>query len=302
MCWAQLFTMSKLTCFIASAFDHKDVDTVFLKGIKPILKELNILPLRVDKINHNSKIDSKIIELIEKCDFGIADLTYARPSVYYEAGFIEGLDKDVIYICKKDHFLPKPNDRNGNEKIHFDLITKNIIPWSESIEAFKKRLKPRVVLIKIPLIKKVTKSVQEINSQIQFASLSLNNRLSAIEKELKDHLSKNHFKEINLPYNHHIFQKGKLRVQINVRENATEGELKYGRYSNKELTNPGKFTLLKINCYMKSIPKSRIERSLAFYSPTADNTYQWENVKIKFIDSIDSLYKLNNSLRTLKLK
>lgn len=293
--------MHKITCFLASAFDHKDVDTIYSKAIKPILTDLGISVLRVDKINHNKKIDAKIIELIGKCDFGIADLTYARPSVYYEAGFIEGLKKEVIYICKKDHFSPKPNDKNGNEKIHFDLITKNIISWSENIETFRKRLKSRVILIQKPLLKQTQKSDEEFKSQNEFISMSHSERLKVLETELKNFLIKNKFKETKLRFHHNIYQKGKLRVKINVKENATEADFKYSRYSNKELSDYGKYNFFTINCYIKSVPKSRIERSLFFYKPLSDNLYQWEEIKIKVIDSIDSLYKLRNTLKKLKL-
>lgn len=293
--------MRKLKCFIASAFDHKDVDTIFSKGITPVLKKLGIIALRVDKINHNSKIDKKIIELIQGCDFGIADLTYARPSVYYEAGFIEGLGKEVIYICKRDHFSPKPADKFGNEKIHFDLITKNIIPWTELIETFKKKLKSRITFIQKPLLKRENKSAEEVNSQIKFASLSLNKRLELIEQEVKAYLLKKRFRENKSKFHHNLFQKGNTRILVKVNETGTEGEIRYGRYADKELTQDGKFKVLKINCYIKPIPKSRIERALSFYTPTANNVYKWENITIKFIDSINSLHHLSFTLKNLEL-
>ena len=74
-----------LKCFVACAFGHPEVDAIFV-SMKKILSAVGVEAQRVDRITHNSKIDTKIIELIKKCDFGIADLTYARPSVYYEAG------------------------------------------------------------------------------------------------------------------------------------------------------------------------------------------------------------------------
>jgi nucleoside 2-deoxyribosyltransferase len=66
---------------------------------------MKIEPLRVDQIEHNDDIDDKIIELIKKCDFCIADLTYARPSVYYEAGYVYGLKKhETLSINEKFKF------------------------------------------------------------------------------------------------------------------------------------------------------------------------------------------------------
>jgi len=71
--------MRNITCFVASAFGKADVDKIYKNIIYPTLKRMNIKCHRVDKIEHNEDIDDKIIELINKCDFCIADLTYARP-------------------------------------------------------------------------------------------------------------------------------------------------------------------------------------------------------------------------------
>lgn len=120
--------MKKLKCFVACAFGKQDVDALYTQIIAPTLTSLNIEAQRVDKINHNSKIDDKILELIEKCDFAIADLTYARPSVYYEAGHVEGLGRTVIYLAREDHTRPQADDINGNRRVHFDLITQNLTP------------------------------------------------------------------------------------------------------------------------------------------------------------------------------
>ena len=88
------------------AFGHEDTDKVYDKVIKALLKEKNIIARRVDKIVHNDDINFKITQEIIKADFTIADLTYARPSVYYEAGFAE---RTILYkaievaaICTTD--------------------------------------------------------------------------------------------------------------------------------------------------------------------------------------------------------
>ncbi|MEO7841617.1 MAG: hypothetical protein ABIU06_19930 [Anaerolineales bacterium] len=93
-----------MKCFIASAFGHDDVDAIYDRCIIPILRKLSVTPLRVDRVEHNEDIDNKIFELLDSADFAIADLTYARPSVYYEAGYAAGKLKPVIYIAKRDHF------------------------------------------------------------------------------------------------------------------------------------------------------------------------------------------------------
>jgi hypothetical protein len=151
-----------MKCFIACAFGKPDVDKMY-KSIKKVLKTLKITPLRVDQLDFNNKIDQKIIALIDSCDFGIADLTYARPSVYYEAGRIHGLGKQVVFTARKDHFKPDPNDEHGNFRLHFDLITENVIGWSNDFSAFETSLRRRVNKVVKPLVlnHKQTKKLDE---------------------------------------------------------------------------------------------------------------------------------------------
>ena len=40
------------------------------------------------------------IEMIEKCDFALADLSFERPSCYYELGLVEARKKDVVIVAK----------------------------------------------------------------------------------------------------------------------------------------------------------------------------------------------------------
>ena len=79
---------AKLRCFVAMAFGHKDTDAIF-KILRKTLGPLGINTQRVDRIEHNDNIDTKIISEIEAADLVIADLTYARPSVYFEAGYAQ---------------------------------------------------------------------------------------------------------------------------------------------------------------------------------------------------------------------
>jgi nucleoside 2-deoxyribosyltransferase len=79
---------AKLRCFAAMAFGQKDTDAIF-KILRRTLAPLGINAQRVDRIEHNDNIDTRIISEIEAADLVIADLTYARPSVYFEAGYAQ---------------------------------------------------------------------------------------------------------------------------------------------------------------------------------------------------------------------
>ena len=77
---------AKLRCFVAMAFGQKDTDAIF-RALRKTLGPLGVNAQRVDRIEHNDNIDTRIISEIEAADLVIADLTYARPSVYFEAGY-----------------------------------------------------------------------------------------------------------------------------------------------------------------------------------------------------------------------
>jgi hypothetical protein len=49
-------------------------------------------------------IDEKLKVKIRRAAFMIADVTEPNPNVLWEAGFAEGLNKPVIYSCRKDQW------------------------------------------------------------------------------------------------------------------------------------------------------------------------------------------------------
>jgi hypothetical protein len=171
----------KLRCFVASALGYDDVDRVYLKLIKPTLGPLHVAVSRVDRVDHNDDIDDKIMELLTAADFCIADLTHARPSVYYEAGYAMAT-KPVIFIARKDHFKARDNDPAGNFRVHFDLQMKNIIPWGGSDANFKARLKRRVKLISRPLVQSLLADSTKSKERDAFAALSQQQRISTLEE------------------------------------------------------------------------------------------------------------------------
>ena len=127
------------------ALNHEDSDAVYDKQIKPVAALKDVDARRVDRIPHNDDIDDKIIEEIKSADFLIADLTYARPSVYFEAGYAERAGTQVIYTCRRDHLTRGAND---NLRVHFDLEHRNIIPWADHADTeFPAKLSDRIDLV-----------------------------------------------------------------------------------------------------------------------------------------------------------
>jgi hypothetical protein len=169
-----------MRCFVAMAFGRQDTDAVFRHCIAPAVKTCcGSNARRVDRVEHNDDIDNRIIAEIEDADFLIADLTYARPSVYFEAGYAQR-KIPVIYTVRHDHFRDKSDiDPHGNLRVHFDLQMKNIIDWRHPKDAlFLRRLQRRIRFVTRPLQSRKTENEARSEAIAQFARLPVNTRIS----------------------------------------------------------------------------------------------------------------------------
>ena len=108
--------------FIATWFDD-DVLTAYENAIVPAVSRWGYDPIRIDRREHNNKIDDEIISEIRRAKFIVADFSCGsdgvRGGVYYEAGFASGLGKPVI-------FTVRASDLN---RVHFDTRQFNHIVW-----------------------------------------------------------------------------------------------------------------------------------------------------------------------------
>lgn len=290
-----------IKCFIASAFGHNEIDRIYKFHISKILRDLKIVPQRVDKINHNEKIDSKIIELINNCHFGIADLTFARPSVYYEAGLIEGMGKNVIYISRKDHFIPKESDINGNEKIHFDLSTKNIIQWGTSNSNFNTKLNSRIKLILKSIQIKQKVDVAELTTVNKFQNLSISERIIICKKSIQNFINDKKLIHKEMRFFRDIYTKRNKVVSLIIQNKITGSEISYLRNSDHELSNRYTKNLIRIVVILSKIQSKTIINSLHYYKPIASNIFEYKSVRYIFIDNIESEKSLSTKLYEIKI-
>lgn len=106
-------------CFVAMWFDPS-MEEIYQVGIYKPPKDLGYNPIRVDRVEHNDRIDQKIFDLIRRSRFVVSDITGQRGGVYYEAGFASGLGLPVIQSCKSVDF----------PKRHFDVLTINTIVYN----------------------------------------------------------------------------------------------------------------------------------------------------------------------------
>jgi hypothetical protein len=119
--------------FIAMRIGEPDLDGIFLQAIAPAVVECGFSPLRIDQKQHNDKICDLIMDEVKKSAFIIADFTFQRSGVYFEAGYALGLGIPVIWCCREDDF----------ENLHFDTRQYNHIKWSHPNE-FKEQLVNRI--------------------------------------------------------------------------------------------------------------------------------------------------------------
>lgn len=172
-----------MKCFVAMAFGRKDCDTVYDRHIVPALTSFKIDPLRIDRREHRDDLNNFIIRMLRESDIALADLTYSRPSVYYEAGFAER-QIPVIYTVRKDHLNRSQQD--DRLWVHFDLEMKKIVPWDNPKDPnFLKRLKRRIAYLAKPIFKQRQKDEYIERDRQKFASLSIASRCQEIYKRFQ---------------------------------------------------------------------------------------------------------------------
>jgi len=183
----------KPTCFIAMAFGKEDTDLLYENLILPVLKRLDIKPIIINRQEKNDDLNIQIIEQLRTCDFAIVDLTYARPSVYFEAGFAQRA-VEVIYTVRSDHLDRKNPDEL---RVHFDLQMKPLIIWSDvNDKAFSDKLSRRIG--KTFLHKWNRQKKEDEQKEIEENDFSLLPQLSIVallRKTAIDKLSKEKYKK-----------------------------------------------------------------------------------------------------------
>lgn len=118
--------------FIAMWFDPSRDESE--KAISDAILDAGYNPIRIDRLEHLNKIDDEIIAQIRQSRFLVADFTGQRNGVYFEAGFMLGLGRPVIWVC----------DRADLANVHFDTRQYNTIDYTDA-DSLKKRLQLRIV-------------------------------------------------------------------------------------------------------------------------------------------------------------
>lgn len=129
-------TFDSQTAFVAMWFSA-EMTATYDKGISPAIEDLGYIPVRIDRREHNNKIDDEIVSEIRRAKFLIADFSCgpdgARGGVYFEAGFAAGLGKPVVYMVRQQDL----------ERVHFDTRQFNHVVWENEID-LREKLRNRI--------------------------------------------------------------------------------------------------------------------------------------------------------------
>jgi hypothetical protein len=108
--------------FMAMPFGHPELDDLFRDRLVPAVEKTGFRLKRLDEEQPAGLIDDRLRVEIRQCRFLIADLTHGNPGAYWEAGFAEGLGKDVIYTCRKDVFDDKKAAPHFDTNHHLTVV------------------------------------------------------------------------------------------------------------------------------------------------------------------------------------
>ena len=124
--------------FVAMWFDES-MNEIYENGIRPGISSAGYEPIKINRSEHNNKIDDQIVSEIRRSRFVVADFTHGdsgpRGGVYYEAGFAHGLNIPVIFTCRRDAI----------NEVHFDTRQYNHILWDpDKLMDFREALMNRI--------------------------------------------------------------------------------------------------------------------------------------------------------------
>jgi hypothetical protein len=121
------------TVFIACAFGRPEVDLLFDREIAPACAALGLRAVKVDEIEPPTTITEEVLAGIRRARIVVADLTFARPSVYFEVGVAHGMGVHVVLTCRSDH----NRGTSDAQRVHFDLEQFKISYWSNQGGVFQ---------------------------------------------------------------------------------------------------------------------------------------------------------------------
>ena len=106
----------------------KSMHAPYSEGIMPAIRSAGYEPIRIDTEHYTGLIVNQMLSEIRRSRFIVVDYTHekdnARGSVYFEAGFAQGLGLQVISTSRHDCV----------DYVHFDAKQFNHIVWKDAAD------------------------------------------------------------------------------------------------------------------------------------------------------------------------
>jgi hypothetical protein len=115
-------TSTARTAFMAMQFGDAQLDAFYRDHLRAAVAATGFDLRRVDEEQPAGLIDDHLRVKIRQARFLIADLTHQNRGAYWEAGYAEGLGKQVIYMCRKDVFEDKSLGTHFDTNHHLTVI------------------------------------------------------------------------------------------------------------------------------------------------------------------------------------
>lgn len=107
--------------FMAMKYGRAELDVVVREHFAPHVRHAGFRLVRLDQDPRAGLIDNRMRVEIQNSDFVIADLSDQNPGAYWEAGYAEGLGKQVFYTCERTVF--------ERDRTHFDTNHHYTVIW-----------------------------------------------------------------------------------------------------------------------------------------------------------------------------
>jgi hypothetical protein len=120
-----------------------ETDALLRHAIDPAADRAGLRAVFVPREDPEEAISEAILSGIRRSVLVLADLTFARPNCYYEAGYARGAFRRVLLSCRRDH-----DPRAGADpahRVHFDVDQNRITWWTaEDFDSVKDELVDRL--------------------------------------------------------------------------------------------------------------------------------------------------------------
>ena len=104
--------------FMAMQYGDAELEGLYENHLKPAVAETGFELYRLNEAPPAGLIDVRLRAELRRARFLIADLTHRNAGAYWEAGFMEGVGKPVIYLCKESVFQETATHFDTNHSQH----------------------------------------------------------------------------------------------------------------------------------------------------------------------------------------